>query len=213
MVAIGAVLRAPFSLFRLYASGSDLLPIAVVLDGIAAFFIALPLTVAVSDICISIKPGVLRSYQRTFKNPGRVLGTYLAATLLSIVAFLALIIPGLIVSAFYMFVGPVVILEQLGGRAAFKRSRELGRGYYLRNVGVFLVVLIILLLVLFLVGAIVGLAVGMMGGTEFTVQVVVLPFALCLSPLMAMPLILLYYDMRSRKEDYGAPQLAEDMKY
>jgi hypothetical protein len=211
VVATTATLTAPFGLLRLYASnsvGGSLLAIAYVFEFMAGYCVALPLTVAISDICIGVKPSVPRSYQRAFKNPGRVLGTILPFSLLSLVATLALIIPGFIVGTLYMFVAPVVILEQLGGRAAFKRSRELGRGHYLRNLGVAVVAYLI-------VGLLLGLPAGFLTAVvgDATAQVLMLPISICLIPLILMPGILLYYDMRSRKEDYGAPQLAEDLKY
>lgn len=214
IVVTGGIVLLPAVLLKLYLDyATHGWILGFVLQTALGNFATLPLTVAVSDICIGLKPSVERSYQRALRNPGRVLGTYLMYALLTAVSLLALVVPSFFVSAFYMFVGPVVILEQLGGKAAFTRSRQLARGYYLRNLGVYMIVIMIMLVLLLVAGASMGMTVAMVHGSLFTVQLIAALLGILLAPLMSVPLILLYYDMRARKEDYGSPQLMEDLKY
>jgi hypothetical protein len=177
-------------------------------------FLQFPLTVAVSEICLGLKPTVQRTYRRTFKAPGRVFGTYVLANLLILVASLALIIPGLIVNVLYVFVAPVVILEHLGGKAALSRSRQLGRGYYLRNTGIFIILFFIFFLLSFPLVVSLPAALAILGiPTKFGDFFTSLLADLFSYPITTISFVLLYYDMRVRKEGYGAPQLVEDLNY
>jgi len=183
-------------------------------------FVIFPTTVAVSEICLGIRPSAVRAYSRVFANAGRVFGTYLLATLIVVMGLLALIVPGFVLGIWYMFVGPVVVIESVGGRAALKRSRELGRGFYWRNFGVYLllslVVVVVMLVVAVLAGALVGAVLGVVGFsiddiTRISMLVGTVSFIL-FTPVILIALVLLYYDMRARKEGYGATQLAEDLQ-
>ena len=127
-----------------------------------------------------------------------------------------LFIPGIIFSVWYFFVAQAVILEGKGGRAALIRSRELGRGHYLRNFGVvaamlFIVELIVISVAL-LLGVIIGYTVKMpIGELRNSMDVMGNILAYLLLPPYQIALVLLYYDMRVRKEGYGAAQLTEDL--
>jgi len=224
IVAIAAVPTIPAGLLRVVVQYSNnrgaLIILFLVVEVFARIFVGFPLVVAVSEACIGLKPNFARSYQRAFAKPGMVLGTYLAVSALSIMALIAFVIPVFFVTAFYIFVGPVVILEQIGGKAAFRRSRELGRGYYLRNLGIFIVasftVLLLTVLISMVIGMVLGIAVYLFDAGRMTnpvSEVIGVAVGQIAAPLGAIPLLLLYYDMRSRKEGYGAPQLMEDLKY
>jgi hypothetical protein len=184
-----------------------------VLQLLASMFVTFPATVAVSEICLGIKPNVGRAYRRAFAQPGRLVGTYLLAFVIIFLGYVALLIPGIVVSLWYMFIGPVVVLESLAGRAALKRSRELGKGYYLRNLGILWLNILLLVLLAGLLGGLVGIlgyfaGLGPEGG-RFLGSLM----GLIVAPPSAISVVLLYYDMRVRKEDYGATQLAEDLRF
>src|SRR5262249_50437638 len=172
------------------------------------------LIVAVSDICLGLKPNLRRAYRRGFGN-GRLLKTYFTLLLFLLGGILLLVVPGLVLMVWYMFALPATVLEQFSGRAALRRSRELGRGFCWRNIGVLLVnglfVGFTLLVAIILLAIVDYFTIG----TNRPVLEGVLGAALgiaVLGPLTSIPLILLYYDMRARKEGYGAAQLVEDLK-
>jgi hypothetical protein len=181
---------------------------------LASMFVSFPLTVAVSEICLDIKPSVGRSYQRAFSQPGKLVGTYLLTLVILLLGFVLLLIPGLVFSVWYTFVGPVVVLESLAGRTALRRSRELGRGYYLRNFGIVFLAQILMLLIAMVLGAVVGVALAFsfeigFRGVEFVGGLA----GLLVAPPSIIVVILLYYDMRVRKEGYAAAQLADDLRF
>jgi hypothetical protein len=168
------------------------------------------LTVAVSDICLDLKPNFWRAYRRGFAN-GRVFSTYFVAVVLTFLGFALLIIPGLVLFVRYMFAVSATVLEQISGRAALRRSRELGRGFYLRNFGIFMLCLV----VVGFLAAVAGRLMDLILGHEHQLLENILVEALSIvlfGPLVTIPGILLYYDMRARKEGYGAAQLVEDLR-
>jgi hypothetical protein len=187
--------------------------IIVVLQLLASMFVSFPATVAVSEICLGIKPSVGRAYRRAFAQPGRLVGTYLLAFGIIALGFVALYIPGIVFSLWYMFIGPVVVLESLAGRAALKRSRELGKGYYLRNLGIFWVNLLLVLLLAMVLGGILGLLAFLVGPGSEVVKFIAGLGGLIVTPPGVIAVVLLYYDMRVRKDGYGAAQLAEDLRF
>jgi hypothetical protein len=173
-----------------------------------------PVTVAISEICLGIRPSVGRAYSRAFEQMGRTLRTYAIAFGIIVLGYIALVIPGMVFAMFYLFVAPVVLLEGQGGYKALQRSRELGRGHYWRNLGVLCVVWIAAGLLSFVVGALAGALMYVIGLDEFPLlsNFVGGVIGLILLPPALVSLVLLYYDMRARKEGYGAAQLAEDLR-
>lgn len=200
-------------------------------------------TVVISDLCLGVKPRAGRSYRRAFLNIGRLIGTFLLLALLmggAIVALaLAVFIPwylshsivtaavsvfaaifvvlvaSVTIAAWFMFTLPVVVLEQLGGMAALKRSRALGKGSYSRNIGVVALIAfpaaIVTWVLAYALASIIAPIFGavsadLMQGMAEILQILVA------SPLLSIPGILVYYDMRARKDGYGAVQLAEELQ-
>jgi hypothetical protein len=183
------------------------------LDVLITNFASYPATVAVSEYCLGIKPSFQRSYARAFVAPGRLLGTFLLSSFLIGAGVILFVIPGVILSVWYMFAGPVVVLEALGGMAALKRSRELGRGFYLRNFGIGIVTFLIPAVPTFIF--LLALAYGFeLLGKEYHAWGDVLSSLVqaAFIPADLAALVLIYYDMRARKEGYGAMQLAEDIR-
>lgn len=195
--------------------GQDILVtgVLVALQMLTSMFVAFPATVAVSEICLGIKPSVGRSYKRAFAQPGKVIGTYLLALVIIVLGLMALLIPGIIFLLWYMLVGPIVILEGLAGRAALKRSRELGRGYYLRNLGIFWVATLIVILIIAVVGGLIGAASYFAGVSPQVAEFISGLIGLLVVAPNIVLIVLLYYDMRVRKEGYGAAQLADDLRF
>jgi hypothetical protein len=207
-----------------------------VLHMFVAVLVGSVLTVQVSDICLGVKPSVRRAYRRAFAMPGRLIGSYLLMLLLVFavwfVALIALlivlmivfgtsdvetvtsaatvlsVIPATALFLRYIFTLQAAVAEEIGGRAALKRSGALGRGSYWRNLGVLLCTSILATLVYVLLALpFVALGAETNTGVMAVYQGVASVVA---APLFTIPVVLLYYDMRVRKEGYGADQMSED---
>lgn len=169
------------------------------------------ITIAVSDICLGNKPSVARSYRRVFSA---MIGRLFAASLLQVffiaIGLLLLVLPGIIAFVWLMFTSSIVVLEGLGPFSAIKRSKTLAKGYHLRNFGVMLLVIIILMVI----GAIIGLIFGFFAFNQesFAYRLSVSATQSLTAPMMLIATILLYYDLRVRKEAYDATALAEDLR-
>ena len=145
------------------------------------------------------------SYRRALP---RLLTLILARLLVGIVimlGFVLFVVPGIIFSLWFVLVTPVVVLEGRGGGGAMGRSRQLMKG----NLGK----AFLLGLVLVVLGLIVQTAVGFASELipwphpALGVFVGTILQALIL-PIQIAPFVLLYYDMRIRKEAFDLEALA-----
>lgn len=189
-----------------------------------ASMLAFPfITVAVSEICLGNKASVKHSWQRVrSKSMSGFIKTYLLLTFILVAGLVLFVIPGLVFAAWYIFALQVVVLESLHGQAALKRSKMLGKDFYWRNMGIilllYMVMFAIYLLIAFVVGGAIGLTVGLFFPAAakssllyLSYTVIDAAFFTALSPFPAIGLVLLYYDMRARKECYDSTTLAEDL--
>ncbi|MCP4261759.1 MAG: hypothetical protein GY774_30295 [Planctomycetes bacterium] len=183
--------------------------IGILLNVIVNSFVVATLTVVISEVCLGHKPSPARAYKRVFG--AMVLKVFVTGLLFGLAVYgglLLLIIPGVFISLWFILCQVVVVLEGKWGRAALKRSKQLGKGFYLR----ILVVLIIMFGLMILPGFVIGFCLAFMAGTPLFVvltaflQTLVMPFSL-------IPLVLMYYDLRVRKESYDTAALAEDLKH
>lgn len=147
-----------------------------------------------------------QSYARAAPRLLGLLGTQILVTFTILLGLLLLIVPGVIFSLWFLVCIPVVILEELSGSTAMGRSRELMRGNL--NKG-FLIALSIGIL-----GMIINFALGLLTGfipwphPAFHVFISTILAAVVL-PIQTAPWILLYYDLRIRKEAFDLQKLAE----
>jgi hypothetical protein len=195
---------------------------------VASIFTVGALTIAISDHCLQRPISFLRSWQGAFRHGGRrLLGTYLLSMLLTLVGFVLLIIPGIVVSLMFMFSICAVVLEGVSGWKALRRSRELARGKLWRNIGVLLLVSLvswaIVLPIVFILAAAVGVAAALIGGIDVPAMAKgvgflgwAFVFGINLLVQMAVPpimiaVVLLYYDLRARKEAFDSTALAQEL--
>jgi len=170
------------------------------------------ITIAVSDLVLGNKPSVARSYGKILGNMfGRLFVASLLQTLFIFIGLILLVIPGIIALLWLLFTPSVVVLEGLGGMNALKRSKALGKGFNWRNFGVF----ILLLIICAVIGGIIG---GLFGGFfpaslgTFPHRLLLIIIQLLSAPITLIAIVLLYYDLRVRKEAYDAAALAEDLR-
>jgi len=193
------------------------------------------ITVIVSDICVGNSPiGVWQSFRViTPALLGKLSLSYILYFLLMVALYsgalylgslLAPLMPrwalagGLILAVFFIFIAVVlpmffpsiIVLEGRWGFNALARSVRLGRGFYLRNLGILL-----LFFTCFIAGSmLLRLVVGVMP-PPISLMIGLVAVAVVYLTFVCFPIIcvvLMYYDMRVRKEGYDAAALAEDLR-
>ena len=192
---------------------------------------------AVSEICVGRHPTVMASYRSLSQYAGLVIWTALLVMAFITVADVSLswatarrdagepqLVPGLVfvVGLTYMFAAytylmftlSVVVLERVSGMDALKRSIQLVRGFFWRNLGVSFVTIIpmdIAILVIMLIRfALYGQA--QFGESPSVVDNLIdsLVAGVAVVPGFIV-VVLLYYDCRVRKEQFDREQLAQEL--
>jgi hypothetical protein len=115
------------------------------------------------------------------------------------------VVPGLVLLAWLLLAPTVVIIEGGSLGNAFGRSRALSRGFYVRN-------LLLGVLALFAPMLLPNIAIGMVWpGDSATGTLIGNVLFAVLSPFEPLLLLLLYIDMRVRKEAFDANGLAQQI--
>jgi hypothetical protein len=189
-----------------------------IIVGLMRFAAAIPasaaITVAVSEITLGQKPRVARAYGRVLDVIGRFLWTYLLVMLIFIIGFALLVVPGVVAMVMLMFATVVVMLERRGGLDALKRSIQLGKGYYLRNCGVFLLTMVLIFIVqmvLVILADVLILAFDDVQQPGVAARLLIAAVSNLATPIILIATALLYYDLRVRKENYDTATLAQDL--
>lgn len=184
--------------------------IGLLLNIIVTSFVVAVLTVVISEVCLGHKPSPARAYKRIFGVIiMKVFATGLLFSLLFYGGLILLIIPGIFAYLWFILCQVVVVLEGKWGCNALKRSKELGKGFYLR----ILVVLIIMFGLKTLPPLVIFICLGFITD-EFVFFTFLIASMQCLvMPFSLIPLVLIYYDLRVRKESYDTTALAEDLKH
>lgn len=198
---------------------------------------SLVVTIVVSDICLGELPSIKRAWKHISV---RLVGKLLVTNLLFYSLFFVVILPGLFfigllfqsqlpswvygvyavlvillffaLISWFLFVPAIVVLENRWGFRAMKRSVTLGYGYHVRNFvivcmmfGLVTLVPFILYIISLLIDSEVWgplLGIGLYYVIGFLIQ-----------PLGLIYILLIYYDIRVRKEGYDSSALTEDLRH
>lgn len=184
--------------------------VALICALVAAFVAWGAVVIAVSDICVGNKPSVERSYRKIFSGLlGRLALVGTLQTLVILIGLALCVVPGVIALLWFMFAPPVVMLEGLGGIQALKRSKQLAQGHLGRN----FLVLLVTMIIGGVVGGLIGGIFGLLGMVQsFAYRLVLVAVQTLITPFSIIAMILLYYDLRVRKEAYDPRALAEDLR-
>lgn len=207
-----AVLVLPFAALQLWAQANSKTPfilLALLLSLLVGSIAYGVVAVSISEACLGNNPSLMRSFRYVFGHA--LIGTLLLASIaqiaLVLTGFLFLIIPGLMLLVWLAFTPIIVVLERQSAVRALGRSKSLGSGYHMRTAGL----LLGLLGLLVLGGLLVGLLLQQVFGDLFAFTMGQLLWQVCCTPVIVSTLILMYYDLRVRKEAYDTAGLAEDL--
>ena len=203
-------------LVGIFAASIMFLVVAVVFAIIAAQLSQGALTSSVSGSYLGNDVTVGQAYRRAWP---RLISLIAAAVLVSLavgIGSLLCIVPGVILALWFALTIPVIIVEGKPAVRAMSRSRQLVSGNLGRTFG--------LGLVMFLIAAVISSTLSVLGlGASMLVpqsnlmarqiiqQVFQLVGGVIVGPLAPIAYILLYYDLRIRKEAFDLAMLAQSM--
>ena len=166
---------------------------------------------SVSGAYLDEQPDWKESLRFARSKLGALLWLSLLLVVLMVPAFLACIVPGLYLYVAWAVASPVLLLEDVRGWGALKRSRELVKGRFWPTVAVLLLMTVLTGIVqaIFL-GIFVGLV--SVSGNEVAQAaaeaVGQTASSALITPLSAAVLTVLYFDLRVRKEGFDLELLA-----
>jgi hypothetical protein len=164
---------------------------------------------------VNERVGVGQSLRFALGRFGRLLGTALLAGLIIMLGS-CLIVPGILFWVWYAFCEQVVVMENLAGMDALNRSKELGKGFYLRVFGVLVLLMVISLIAAFLPAPLelvipayervqteFGLQQRLVSYPNYVIQIAVSTLiGILASCYHSICITLFYFDLRIRKEGF-----------
>lgn len=235
---LGGLLDETFDLYKknfvlfLGISGIVLIPASIIenlfstttyKNGQHAFLI-LPLTYlvtaatakAVSERYLERTATIVGSYQSVMRRIFPFIMTMLLATIIIWVGVLLLIVPGIIFAVWYAFIPSVFVLEGKTWASGRNRSKELAKGEANRILTIGIVTGLISIVVSFAISALARMLTGVdfggltMGSRGLSGLVTGIASTLT-TPISVIAFVLLYYDVRIRKEGFDIEMLAQSM--
>ena len=92
----------------------------------AAFLVGMTTWIVAQILAVPLRPISLRAaFKEARKRWKALAGTVTVSTLLAMIGIILCLLPGIWLSARYMLIAPSIMMEDLSGRAAFRRSIEL----------------------------------------------------------------------------------------
>ncbi|MCI0588971.1 MAG: hypothetical protein L0323_19280 [Planctomycetes bacterium] len=161
----------------------------------------------VSDIYLGNPTGIQAAFGRGFRRILPMLGATLLSTIAIAVGFVLLIVPGIIWTAALFCVNAAVVLEGKSVLGSFQRSKDLTAGFRKKV----LWIIGLSSIIGWVWGALVGAAAGWLDLTTSTLTVLTHAANAFFTPFHAVVTILLYYDLRIRKEAFDLEVLAREM--
>lgn len=181
----------------------------VLLGGVALVIEALStaaVTVLTCRLATGERPSLSSLPRLTSRAPlASVVLTFIAAALVVMGGLLLLVVPGLVFSAWLLLAPTVAVVEGSGVDASFRRSRALGRGFYARNFALAFAAFWLPAILLNILLAAFSAEDGLQSNIAYNA------FTALLAPLEAILTVLIYFDMRVRKEGLDAARFAEEL--
>jgi hypothetical protein len=156
---------------------------------------------------------VAEFFGRGLAQGGAALKVALLSAILLILAFIALVLPGLVLYMMWWVAVPVAVIERPGTVASLRRSAELTKGFRWRIFGLFLVFLLVVVGGGLLLIAVVFFAIGLsvdIGAVALDSLTIVAGWILsaALMTVQAVLIAVSYYHLRVAKEGVGIDEIA-----
>jgi hypothetical protein len=154
---------------------SGLMTLATTFVGIFCGYFVFGTTtwIVAQTLAVPLRPVRVRpALKATRKKWKSLVGTGLLTTVLSFIGYALCFIPGLIVSVLWALVAPVVMMEDLRGRAAMKRSSTLVKRSLRTTMAAVLIMFFVPFFVAALTGGIVAMAVESFSGDRIKTETI-----------------------------------------
>ncbi len=231
-IAIVAIVYVPIALLStvlqhvvLTASrgGEDMVGLRVVGSLVLAFGTILAMSLCNAALLKSISESYLggdvsvgQAYRFVLPKLGTLIWAAILVYVVVVLGLFLLVVPGIIFSLWYALTTQAIVLENLKARRGMKRSKALVSG----NLGkVFLVYLVVLLITVIL-GSLLSYGsqylAGVVAGDNVTLRLLIVRVGGLIGEVLGAPIgagamILLYYDLRIRKEGFDLEMLARSL--
>lgn len=186
----------------------------VLLSMIAQQLTSAALLKGVSETYLGRDVSVGEAYRFVLPKLWTLIAAALLVGLVTGLGYMLCIVPGVIFSLWYALTTPAIVVENLRATSGMSRSKSLASG----NLGkIFLVLFVIVLISMALSYAFTsagGLAAGFLLADNPKALLLVRQFIQIIPQLLVMPLsaaatVLIYYDLRIRKEGFDLEMLAQ----
>jgi hypothetical protein len=164
------------------------------------------LTIAVADRVTGGAAGWREVWMLLFGRLGPLLSAIIPAAFITAFGFAFFVVPGLILGLLFAFVSPVVLIEGLRGRAALRRSVDLVSSDWLRVA----IMIIVLAVLQWAAGAVAHLLVP--SSAIFVGSLVGDLVTLVFLPLPVLGMVLLYFDIRRKRDNFTNDRLRTDLE-
>ena len=143
---------------------------------------------------------------------GPVFGANFLSGLLTVLAMVLLIIPGIIVACGYSVAAQAAALESGSSGEALRRSWNLTKGFRWKALGLGAVSIALFLVVFLGAGLLAGILSGVLGGLDAVLAVLAGGVSLFIYPVISCVFTLFYYDLRVRKEGFDLEMLSRELE-
>jgi hypothetical protein len=196
-----------FSGLNFGASGASLLSL------LTSPFLSAAIAVVAASIYLSRPITVGEVYRRAIRRFGAILVVVILAGLIEFGGLILLIIPGIFFWTRLVTSPVVVMLEGLGPAAAIRRSWRLAKGFGWKILGTVIVGFFITGFFSFVVQIPFGILAYFTGGAGWVfLGVGQIIGALFTAPFQTIILVLIYFDLRIRREAFDLSMLAEGLQ-
>jgi hypothetical protein len=143
---------------------------------------------------------------------GTVFGANVMSGFLTVLATLALVIPGIVVACGYCVAAQAAALEAGSSGEALRRSWDLTKGFKWKALALGVVSICLILVVYLGAGVLGGILAGVMGGLDAVLAVLAAGVSLFIYPVISCVFTLFYYDLRVRKEGFDLEMLSRQLE-
>jgi len=142
---------------------------------------------------------------------GTILGANIMSGFLTVLATLALVIPGIVVACGYSVAAEAAALESGSAGEALRRSWGLTKGFKWKGLALGVVSIGLILVVYLGAGVLGGILGEVMGGLDEVLAVLAAGVSLLIYPVISCVFTLFYYDLRVRKEGFDLEMLSRQL--